>query len=103
MTHQPTYQPATTEIFRVDDTAIPKLDPLPRPVNPCKIDIESGLDDAEYDRDKVIVTLFGIANNPIQYVESPIGTKRNKIERIDDGWYGGLAEEQQLWKDAECL
>lgn len=94
---------ALAEIVTVHDAAASQLDALSRVVDPSKIDVECGLHNPKYDRGCVEVSLADPANNPVEDVEEAVGAERDEVERIENGRYGGLAEEQELWEDADGL
>lgn len=97
-------QPTPADIVAVNDTSVPQLYALSCPVDPCKVKVKEGLDDAKGNadgEDEAEIVLGGAANDPVQNVKSAVGPKCGEVETIDDGGDGRLAEEKQLREDAE--
>lgn len=99
----PVQQPAPAQVVGVDDGAVSQLDALPRPVDPGEVEVQRGLDEAEDDRDRVgrPVVDVQLAPDPVQDVQAAIGAEEEDVEGGDDGWDGGLPEEEELWEDAD--
>lgn len=96
------HQPALAEILRIDNAATAELYPLARVVHPGKVNIERRLNDAEYIRKGVPELLLPKpAHEPIQDVESPVGSQRKKVVGVDHGGNGGLTQKQELRKYAD--
>ncbi len=99
----PVEQPPAREVIRVDDAAVAELDALARPVDPGKVEVEGGLDDAEDDGDGVglLHVCVELLEDPVEEVEGAVGAEEDDVEGGDDGRGGGLAEEEELGQDAD--
>ena len=98
-------KPAPAKIVGINNATVAQLDALARPVHPSKVEIQSGLDDAEDHRDRLRRVVVGIetAQNPVQQVQATVRTQEHNVKRRDDGGHGCLAEEQQLGENAHRL
>lgn len=98
-----TKQPTATHIVCIDNTAVAQLDALPCPVHPAKVDVESCLDDAEENRDRVGRASVGVefAEDPVDEVEGAVGAEEDDVEGGDYGGDRGLPEEKELREDAD--
>ncbi len=98
-------QPALSYVVGVDDAAVAELDALARPVDPGKVEVEQGLDDAENDGEVVEQVVGGVegALDPVEDVEAAVGAEGEQIVGVNDGRNGGLAQEQQLGQDGDGL
>ena len=72
---------------------MPKLDTLPRVINPEEIDIECCLDDTKDDGYGIWLAGIGVkfAPYPVEDVEPAIGTEHEQVEGIDDCRYCRLS------------
>lgn len=82
---------------------MPQLDSLPRIVYPCKIDVERCLHNPEYNGNRIRLPLVCIEfpDNPIQDVESAIGTEGEEVVGIDHRGHGRLSQEKELRQDTD--
>jgi hypothetical protein len=74
MSKQRPKQPSIPQIICIYNTTVSELDSLARKVNPCEIDVESGLNYAENDGHCVRCAVIRVefTPDPIQDVESAI-------------------------------
>lgn len=99
-------QPTSADVFTIHNTTISQLDALSCPVYPGKVKVEEGLDDAERKADGengAVIGFGGAADDPVEDIKGAVRTKSREIEAVDDGGDRCLAEEEQLWQDAERL
>lgn len=107
--HRPLDQPTLSEIIAIHHRSASQFHPLPAEVDPCEIDVKRRLHDAEDDLDGRSLTIptqascLDRAHEPVQNVEESVGAQRCEVEGVDNGGYGGLAEEKELWQDAGCF
>lgn len=81
-----------------------QLDTLACPVDPGKVDHKRCLYGAPNPTGRVAISRFvGAAHDPVQNIQEAVGAESDEVERVDDGGYGGLAEQEQLRDDAEGL
>ena len=99
----PVQQPAPAQVVGVYDRAVAQLDPLPRPVDPGEVEVESGLDEPKNDGYRVWgpVVAVELAPYPVEDVEPAVGAEEEDVEGGDDGGDRGLPEEEELRKDAD--
>ena len=103
MLREPSNKPTPRQILRVYHTASSQLDALPRVIYPGEVDVQRRLDDAEHDGDgiEVALLLVGDALNPVEDVEGAVGAQADEVVGVDDRGDGGLAEEEELWENAD--
>lgn len=98
-------QPASSHVVGVDDAPAAELDTLAGVVYPREVDIQGGLDETEDDLHGLglDVLYVELARQPVEDVEPTVQSQCEQVVAVDDGGNGGLAEEKELWEDADGL
>jgi hypothetical protein len=102
LTQQAYDEPSSVQIVRVDDAAGSKLDSLAAVVDPGKVDVKGGLDDAKNGGYGIEMSIgFGCgAVDPVENIQGSITSEEDKVVRVDNCWNGCLAKEKELGEDA---
>lgn len=79
-----------------------ELDALSAVIHPCEVHVESSLQHPENDGHRVWLAISDVQlpPYPVEDVEGAVGAEREQVVGVDYGWDGGLAEEEQLRKNA---
>lgn len=98
-----TDEPSLAQIVTVHDCTAAQLDPLSRPVDPGKVDVERRLYETKHDTNRVVVLISNGTHEPIEKIECAVGAQSGEVEGINDGGYASLTQKEELGNDASRL